>query len=1288
MSDDEGQLKVPTPNKNVRLSELKRQRGSLKTRLSLLLKFVAKYGDQSLSKAQKAELQLRMQSAHSFFDKFNDIQGEIEGFFVNDDDYQNQLEYRESFEEQFYCCMATAQCLIDSEIDLPKEHLSCSAVTYKTNVKLPDIKLPAFDGSYDSWLEFKNSYESMIHSRADLDPIHKFHYLKSSLSGSALQVIGALEFTASNYVHAWELLTERFHNHRLLVYNHVKSLFSMQAVNKESPNQIRKLIDSISRNLRALKTLNEPTDKWDTLMIYLLVSKLDSSTEREWENFKGSLASDVSAKLDDLLTFLRNRADMLEMVNINHNSKNKSNATESSNKKPVTHTQTHSYASTMKPKSNKNNRSYCCVMCKGNHKLYTCITFLNLQIKDRLKFVEDKCLCPNCLRAGHSVGDCFFGPCLKCQRKHNSLLHIDSSENISEALTSTSPTQQTASPSTRAATALHSLSAQNSDHANDACNAPQSLPKQVLLSTALVDVADNNNRFHTVRALLDNGSQQCFVSGKLAKRLNLKQIQSTVQVSGVGQSVIHASQSCDILTRSKLNDFNARVKCLILPCITSSLPSTAIEVDAIRIPDNVQLADPTFYVPGEIDLLIGADVFWDLLNEGKMRLSNGPYLQNTKLGWLISGPLYTNGLRINQVQCNFTQKIDDQLKRFWELEEIPNRTVLTPEEVKCEEIFTKTTKREDNGRFSVRMPLKESADSLGDSYQLAETRFLSLEKKLNRLPQYKQKYTDFINEYIELGHMSQSTDCGAVSYYLPHHGVLRESTTTSLRVVFDASAVTTSGKSLNDILLPGPKLQNDIFSILLRFRQYRYVACADIEKMFRQISIQSDQRGLQQILWRENPSDTIKIFQLNTVTYGTASAPYLSMRCLRQLAQECDDDVIARVIGEDFYVDDLITGSDDQQELVRICEKTSQVLKSACFPLRKWTLNWDISQGVSKELSVGDHTQSKTLGLGWLNDSDEFHFTTKIDSKTDKLTKRIMLSIVSQIYDPLGLLAPAVIMSKILLQQLWLSKLDWDDPIGDHIAESWHRFIDSLKYLHTIKIPRFVRGEHTQHTELHIFTDASESGFGSCAYVRSYNDHSDITVRLLCAKSKVAPLKRGTIARLELCGALTGAKLYKSIIDSLRLKFDEIYFWSDSTIVLGWLRLSPHLLNTFVQNRVTLINEITGDKKWYHVKSEDNPADLVSRGLYLDSLRDCSLWWNGPSFLYEHGPILANSHINEKYCDLPELRTKSLTVTTSVESEKIIDFDRFSSFIRLKRTGAYILRFIYNSRLKAINKDE
>lgn len=297
-------------------------------------------------------------------------------------------------------------------------------------------------------------------------------------------------------------------------------------------------------------------------------------------------------------------------------------------------------------------------------------------------------------------------------------------------------------------------------------------------------------------------------------------------------------------------------------------------------------------------------------------------------------------------------------------------------------------------------------------------------------------------------------------------------------------------------------------------------------------------------------------------------------------------------------------------------------------------------------------------------------------------TKRSVLSTIAQIYDPLGLLTPYIIIAKIILQRLWLAKIGWDDPIPKILKVTWENFISKLKYLQDLRIPRYVIGNNTLITELHIFSDASQDAYGACAYIRTYSDTS-ITVNLLCAKSKVAPVKPVSIPRLELCGAVLGARLYVKLIKSLRLSFDNVYFWSDSTIVLGWLKTSPNMLKTFVQNRVVEVNELTGDRQWLHVAGKQNPADLLSRGVHLDVLISSDVWWQGPSFLHTPNMDWAHDIHSSKlnFDDLPELKLNK-TVLISQINQVSFPFERFSCFNHMRHVVAYIFRFINNCRDK------
>lgn len=370
---------------------------------------------------------------------------------------------------------------------------------------------------------------------------------------------------------------------------------------------------------------------------------------------------------------------------------------------------------------------------------------------------------------------------------------------------------------------------------------------------------------------------------------------------------------------------------------------------------------------------------------------------------------------------------------------------------------------------------------------------------------------------------------------MPHHGVVKaDSLTTKLRVVFDASAPTSSGMSINEIQMVGPTMQSDLFAILLRFRQHQCVVSADIANMYRQILVTPEQRHLQQILWRYNASDYLSTYQLNTDTYGTASAPFLAVRCFRQLGIENAKNFpsATAIILRDFYVDDLLTGSDCKETLSIHCYPVAEILKQGCFPLRKWISNEpSILEGiqVSNEgfsvLSLGPNENTKTLGLQWCCNSDYLSYSISLNIKEKTATKRSILSNISRIYDPLGLLSPCTIVIKIMLQKLWQEKIGWDESIPLELNSKWFHYKNELSSLASMKIPRHIKYHNFKYLELHRFSNASEVAYGACVYVRSTDEMGTIHVHLLCAKSKLVPIKAISIPRLEVCGALILSRL-------------------------------------------------------------------------------------------------------------------------------------------------------------------
>nr|XP_044252068.1 uncharacterized protein LOC123003501 [Drosophila takahashii] len=401
----------------------------------------------------------------------------------------------------------------------------------------------------------------------------------------------------------------------------------------------------------------------------------------------------------------------------------------------------------------------------------------------------------------------------------------------------------------------------------------------------------------------------------------------------------------------------------------------------------------------------------------------------------------------NCMVVSSAEEAKSSLERFWKLDQLePIRKYRTPEERHCEKHFINNLQHAQDGRLIVRLPFSEDPSALGKSCDIATRRFYSLEKRT--CPEIKRMYNEFMAEYEKLGHMKQvmPDQIPKAHYFIPHHCALKpESTTTKLRVVFDASCKTSSGKSLNDVLHPGPVVQSDLFSILLRFRTHKYVFTADIEKMYRQVWLNPNDQFNQMIVWRYDSNEPIKYYRLKTVTYGTTSAPFLATKCLEHLANINSEKwpLGAAALKNDFYVDDCLTGADTIQDAERIQQELNKILLPCGFKLRKWCSNTHqllkgfLPEDVVSTINLGaalEHTSVKTLGIIWTPKDDHLCGRAQ-EQKTQSITKRVVASEVGQIFDPLGLFSPVIIRAKIFLQTLSLQQLDWDTEISDSLKE-------------------------------------------------------------------------------------------------------------------------------------------------------------------------------------------------------------------------------------------------------------
>ena len=515
------------------------------------------------------------------------------------------------------------------------------------------------------------------------------------------------------------------------------------------------------------------------------------------------------------------------------------------------------------------------------------------------------------------------------------------------------------------------------------------------------------------------------------------------------------------------------------------------------------------------------------------------------------------------------------------------------------------------------------------------------------------------------------------------------------------------GESLNKHLLQGPDLTNNLVGVLCRFRKEPVAFTCDIESMFYQVKVAEDDRDYLRFLWWEK-GDTGKApieYRMTVHLFGAVSSPGCANFALKKTAEGNKDNfgtAAAQFVQQDFYVDDGLKSCQSVKEAKDLIVSVKEMCKRGGFKLHKFISNSrEVIRDIPEEyrgkelkalnLDLDSLPLERTLGVEWCIESDSFQFRIHFQDKP--CTRRGILSTVSSIFDPLGLVAPLLLEGKSVLQELCREKVAWDDPVPIEIKARWQKWHQDLLKLEKIYVPRCYKpsdfGSSTE-IQLHHFADASSKGYGQCSYLRLRNEKGSINCSLLFGKSGVNPLKRITIPRLELTAATVSVKISHQI--RKELDFDEVQetFWTDSRVVLGYIANESKRFHTFVANGVQQIQDHTDKKQWRYVSSQVNPADHASRGLKVEEFQFSS-WLTGPKFLWENEICWScekqpcNSY-QELDINDPNVK-KVITMTTNSElvqpcKDLIFQLKNISSWYRAKRVVALCIKFVTLCRNK------
>ncbi len=581
------------------------------------------------------------------------------------------------------------------------------------------------------------------------------------------------------------------------------------------------------------------------------------------------------------------------------------------------------------------------------------------------------------------------------------------------------------------------------------------------------------------------------------------------------------------------------------------------------------------------------------------------------------------------------QILVELLKRQWETEKPLDVGPLTIEQQYAQSLLEKV-RRWDESEQKWILPVlwKKGEPQLPNNRYAAVQELSWLDKGPLKDPELRKTYHEVFASYLEQKMIEEvpATDgTDGNLRFASHFPVVKpERLTTKVRPVFNY-AKKFKGKSLNDAVMAGPNLLCDIRQVIIRARRNPVFVLLDISKMFLNILMPESDRGYHRFLWRETPESAIKEYQFRRHPFGNKGSPAVAVFCIKKLAEEqatCFPRAAESML-DSTLMDDVVDSYRTPEEAIEVIQHLlhmyglcgMQVGKIATSSEEVWDSVPDqkrIPTIEIKDVSEGNDVipNIKTLGLYIIGGEDMFAFTPlRVDIHL-KWTKRTVLKVYAKVYDPVGFIAPVLMVAKAIFQACWIAKLDWDTPLEGELLEKWMKWLTSLKALVEIRVPRAIRSQENWDKNVkHVFADASEVAFGYTCFLRTLYEDNSVDVSLVLANARLAPLEARTIPRLELMAATHSLDSLKLVNGVYKLPPEDIHWYSDSATTLAWIHAESREYKIFVAQRASRIQRNTLVSNWHHVPTDHNPADIVSRGKYPSDLAGNDLWWRGPGFL-------------------------------------------------------------------------
>lgn len=755
-------------------------------------------------------------------------------------------------------------------------------------------------------------------------------------------------------------------------------------------------------------------------------------------------------------------------------------------------------------------------------------------------------------------------------------------------------------------------------------------PHAFLMTRRLIVSSQRDRRItYEVPALFNPGSQTSYISDALIKKLRPHKVTSEeMEVHGFGgkQQEPMRFNSPIFSVRFRRMD-NAWEEIMLNRTEQISRPFGMTQWTAVGpITEDEDVRDAMMFTHEEPEILIGARHFWKFF-KGKREVSPGLFVILTTLGPLINGeteigPPTSKALSLMTIHDSNIEQMPtiNEVEHFFKLESLGIMDDPSADDDKTAmQLFNKSVRREPDGRYSVKWPWKETNPDLPSNLRMAHTRLASVITRLRQMLELYNEYEATIKKQLVEGIIEPAEKRpGTLEHYLPHHGVV----TKRLRIVYDASAHARGTASLNSCLYRGPVLLPDLVGLFMRFRCPAVPVLADIQAAFLMIALEPEDREVTKFLWLKDITkpltpDNLAIFRFRRVAFGVISSPFLLAATLQHHLQNYNSPVSKELAGS-LYVDNALLECETTEEAITKCREAKAILKDAHFNLREFISNYsEVAEAMPEEDSL-DKAKAKVLGLKWDVDIDEIIFNFPTTDPSKPITRRLVLSHLASLFDPLGLLSPCILPAKLIFQELWKLGHGWDDLLSPEDATRWATLQESWKGK-TIRLPRRAMDSKAK-LQLHAFVDASSHTFAAAVYLRGEAEDK-IQAWLIFSKNRLKPKKASkarTIPRMELLAILIGVRALRFTKEHLHRDVDELHLWSDSQIALSWVK-SPDVQPVFVERRLKEIRE-RPDTIFHYVRTDKNPADLATRGTNPEELRNHSLWWHGPTWLQEASP--------------------------------------------------------------------